>query len=326
MQINNTPIIGKFLIIIAFFGLLSVGSTIFSATNMQAINDGYSDAANRQGIIAVQLAKANRTLIAMRAAISGLEIANTDELDAISEQEIKESRMQFVKFTDEAKRADTSNTYKVEAFAQSALDLVDNVCAKAIKMGKTSTTPETVLASQAEFIKVCNPPFKPLVDEARSIVDRAIDDEKRLDESLSAVTATTIHITYFVVFLGLALVATLAWYALKAWVSTPIARLTNTMLRLAAGDLSIKIEGADRRDEIGRMTQAVQVFKDNGIKLKSSEESAAADRKQADAERARTQALQAAHYPKRERDQDVRHDDARPVRLRRESPRSHNQT
>ena len=64
------------------------------------------------------------------------------------------------------------------------------------------------------------------------------------------------------------------------------------MLRLATGDLSVSIEDADRRDEIGRMTQAVQVFKDNGMKLRSSEESAAADLKKADAERARTQAVQ----------------------------------
>ena len=85
MNVSNTPIIGKFLIIISLFALLSVGSTIFSAAKMQSIDDGYSDAMDHQGLIAVQLAKANRSLIAMRAAISGLVIANTDELDALSE-------------------------------------------------------------------------------------------------------------------------------------------------------------------------------------------------------------------------------------------------
>ena len=292
MNISNTPIIGKFLLIISTFAILSIGSTIFSATKMQTIDDGYSDAMDHQGMIAIQLAKANRALIAMRAAISGLETANTDELDAASEAEIKEARSQFVRYTDEAKAADTSSSYKVGEFAQTAFDLMDNVCAKAIKLGKSANTPEAVLASQAEFIKVCNPPFKPLVDEARRIVDQAIDDEKKLNDNLSVVTSSTIHITYGAVFGGLALVLAMAWFALRAWISTPIARLTNTMLRLAAGDLSVAIEDADRRDEIGRMIQAVQVFKENGSKLKASEEGAAADRKQADAERSRTQASQ----------------------------------
>ncbi len=49
MNISNTPIIGKFLIIIGFFGLLSVGSTIFSAAKMQVIDDGYSDAIEPAG-------------------------------------------------------------------------------------------------------------------------------------------------------------------------------------------------------------------------------------------------------------------------------------
>ncbi len=292
MNVSNTPIIGKFLIIISLFGLLAAGSTIFSATKMQAIDDGYSDAMDHQGMIAVELAKANRALLAVRAAISGLEIANTDELDTIAEAEIRDGRSQFVKYSDEAKTLDASNTYKIGEFAQSAVDLIDNVCARAIKLGKSTTTPDAVLASQTEFIKVCNPPFKPLVDEARKIVDQAIDDEKKLNDNLSVVTASTIHITYGVVLGGLALVASLAWFALRAWISTPIARLTNTMLRLAGGDLSVAIEDAERRDEIGRMTQAVQVFKDNGIKLRSSEENAAADRKHADAEQGRTQALQ----------------------------------
>ena len=157
MNVSNTPIIGKFLIIISLFALLSVGSTIFSAAKMQSIDDGYSDAMDHQGLIAVQLAKANRSLIAMRAAISGLVIANTDELDALSESEIKEARSQFIKYTDEAKSADTSNIYKVSDFTQSALDLLDNVCAKTIKLGKSANTPDSVLASQAEFIRVCNP-------------------------------------------------------------------------------------------------------------------------------------------------------------------------
>ncbi len=46
-------------------------------------------------------------------------------------------------------------------------------------------------------------------------------------------------------------------------VSKPIARMTGAMGKLAAHDLSVAIEGGERRDEIGAMAKAVQVFKDN---------------------------------------------------------------
>ena len=43
----------------------------------------------------------------------------------------------------------------------------------------------------------------------------------------------------------------------------PIGRLTDCMTRLATGDLAIEIVKKDRRDEIGRMEQALSVFRDN---------------------------------------------------------------
>jgi diguanylate cyclase (GGDEF)-like protein len=44
-------------------------------------------------------------------------------------------------------------------------------------------------------------------------------------------------------------------------ISRPVRRLTLLMNRLAINDLSVSVEGAERRDEIGAMAKAVQVFK-----------------------------------------------------------------
>jgi methyl-accepting chemotaxis protein len=49
-------------------------------------------------------------------------------------------------------------------------------------------------------------------------------------------------------------------------VCQPIVDLTATMSRLAGGDVTGEISGADRDDEIGAMAAAVRVFKDNMIK------------------------------------------------------------
>jgi len=54
-------------------------------------------------------------------------------------------------------------------------------------------------------------------------------------------------------------------------IATPITNIGAAMRRLASGDLTVAVEGADRRDEIGDMAQAVQVFKDNAIKVKAME-------------------------------------------------------
>jgi diguanylate cyclase (GGDEF)-like protein len=62
----------------------------------------------------------------------------------------------------------------------------------------------------------------------------------------------------------LAVLATLALFGgvalVKGALLTPLLGMKNSMLKLADGDLSIDVEGAQRADEIGEMAQAVQVF------------------------------------------------------------------
>ena len=58
---------------------------------------------------------------------------------------------------------------------------------------------------------------------------------------------------------------------------TPIRRMTDVMAQLARHDLACIVEGTDRKDEIGEMASAVQVFKDNmieGNRLKEEQEEA----------------------------------------------------
>ncbi len=63
---------------------------------------------------------------------------------------------------------------------------------------------------------------------------------------------------------SLAVVAFAGWTVLGG-VTRPIAAIQNAMLRLAGQDLGTTIPGIGRKDEIGAMAAAVQVFKENGI-------------------------------------------------------------
>jgi methyl-accepting chemotaxis protein len=51
------------------------------------------------------------------------------------------------------------------------------------------------------------------------------------------------------------------WSILRG-VCTPVVAMTSAMRRLAAGDLAVDIPARDRQDEVGRMAEAVQVFRD----------------------------------------------------------------
>ncbi|NVO17023.1 MAG: MCP four helix bundle domain-containing protein [Rhodoplanes sp.] len=70
-----------------------------------------------------------------------------------------------------------------------------------------------------------------------------------------------------------------AGWAIVSGVSGPIARMTAAMQRLADRDLSVAIEGVGRKDEIGGMANAMQVFKDNLVRVQAME----AEQKEAEA-------------------------------------------
>jgi class 3 adenylate cyclase/HAMP domain-containing protein len=50
----------------------------------------------------------------------------------------------------------------------------------------------------------------------------------------------------------------------------PIERITRAMSELAAGDISIDVPGRDRSDEIGRMAEALGVFRDTAVELQKA--------------------------------------------------------
>jgi methyl-accepting chemotaxis protein len=59
------------------------------------------------------------------------------------------------------------------------------------------------------------------------------------------------------------LVGVLFAWAVGRGISRPVRRMTAAMKRLAEGDTAAAVPDADRKDEIGEMAAAVQVFKDN---------------------------------------------------------------
>ncbi|WP_428247609.1 methyl-accepting chemotaxis protein [Ferrovibrio sp.] len=70
----------------------------------------------------------------------------------------------------------------------------------------------------------------------------------------------------------------------------PIRAMTGTMTTLAGGDTTVAVDGAQRKDEIGAMARAVQVFKDNMIAREKAEADIAEQRRVTEAQRTEREA------------------------------------
>jgi len=79
----------------------------------------------------------------------------------------------------------------------------------------------------------------------------------------------------------------MAWFTARS-VLRPLAGMTDAMDRLAGGDTAAEVPSLGRRDEVGAMAKAVQVFKENALRVEllqteraQASEQAAAEKKQA---------------------------------------------
>ncbi|MBI4968026.1 MAG: HAMP domain-containing protein [Rhodospirillales bacterium] len=80
------------------------------------------------------------------------------------------------------------------------------------------------------------------------------------EDSLSAASIRPVIIGIIVALVQIGLVVILA-----RGILSPLGRLEGTMMRLAANDTRVEVAGTARRDEIGDMARAVQVFKENMV-------------------------------------------------------------
>ena len=73
----------------------------------------------------------------------------------------------------------------------------------------------------------------------------------------------------------------------------PLRAMTRAMGSIAGGDLSVRVPALDDGSEVGDMARAVQIFEDNGLKLRASEVEADRQRRIGDDERAANAAMRA---------------------------------
>ncbi len=120
-----------------------------------------------------------------------------------------------------------------------------------------------------------------VIDE---IVKQATDDNAAAEaEATGRVQWFTILLWSISAFVFLVVGAGIAGVA--KGVIRPITRMTGAMQRLANGEMESEIPSLGRKDEVGAMASALQVFKENSLRVQAMESAHAKQAKQAEADR-----------------------------------------
>lgn len=108
----------------------------------------------------------------------------------------------------------------------------------------------------------------PLFSKVEADVKKLIKLNEDLAKTMVADMTATVRMSIILVSAFLIIAALLAGgagWSMISGVIRPIRSMTDIMKRLAQHELTVAVDGGDRRDEIGEMAGAVQVFKDGLI-------------------------------------------------------------
>ncbi|HEY7386590.1 MAG TPA: methyl-accepting chemotaxis protein [Beijerinckiaceae bacterium] len=135
----------------------------------------------------------------------------------------------------------------------------------------------------------------PVTDVIGKLVDLQIDEAGRTYSAASAAFRLAQLGTTGTLVLGALAFAFALWTAIMM-IIRPLAAMTGAMKKLARGDTAIQIPSLGRRDEMGAMAQAVDVFKENAIERQRLEAEKADSEARATAEKRRAAAALADDF------------------------------
>lgn len=130
-----------------------------------------------------------------------------------------------------------------------------------IGMANKSATPEEI----DKKVKIDDKPA--LMGMNKLVIDIGTQNRKeqqQLSSAFSKSKSLSNTILYVALISSLILVS-FAYWMISRRIVTPINIMTKAMMDLANGNLETEIPAKDKKDEIGNMADAVQVFKDNAI-------------------------------------------------------------
>ena len=287
---KNVSIVGKLGLLTVLFAIFSICSAWYSTSQMSRINSGYINL--RQGLAAatMRITQADIDIGTIRSDIALLVMDDDPATRTATNDNLTSYKARFSNFMDQAATGAPVEASNIEALKAQAMHIIDASCSSSVNLGLQAATPAALQSAQTVYIDNCASSFTKLIAAMAVLNHRLINDENATGGELSATTGHTITMTFLVIFIGLALVICCGFFAVRSWIVAPVTALQGVMGRLSGGNLQTAVIGTDRKDEIGGMARAVQVFKDAGIEKARLEAEAQAQQALVEQERQRVEA------------------------------------
>ncbi|MBK1659110.1 methyl-accepting chemotaxis protein [Paracraurococcus ruber] len=273
LWLRDLRIAAKVMIALALMAASGLGASWYAASRMSAVDAHYRTLLASDAAAALMLVRANVALVDSGRLLN-LMIATPepDRMQAVQQEmaaarSLTRERLEIARAAMPALGADIN---AVEADFQRAIDIAAGI--EQATLADDNVTAMRILREQ----------YFPLASASRfRLRDMSVATEEamlRRGEALTAETAATRLQAMLAAGLGAALSTAIALALMQFGVSRPVGRLCERMLALSRGDKSSAIPGMGRRDEVGTIAGAVELFRQAALEKDRIEAGAATER------------------------------------------------
>jgi methyl-accepting chemotaxis protein len=264
--LNDLKIVWKLALIVTVLGLVSFLSMGFAVSRMKQVDRSYSDLVNRVDAATVSVARGSRNVESFVSLVYQLvSEPSAEDSSRLLSRNAEEMKMYEARYS-EALRLIPEKADELERLNSKAKTMFGE-CAFVVQAVASADTPEETAKSVELLKSKCAPLADGVLEEQTSVLDDLIAYASSTAQSVSTEARGGIRTALALVTVGLCLSLIGAMWIGIQGLSRPIARLKIVMERLAAADFQVIVPEVSRRDEIGQMARAVEVFKNNGIEV-----------------------------------------------------------
>ena len=278
--LQNASIRTKILSLILPLCIVGLGATAFMSSRFKEADTVYSSFIANDNAGLVELSRANRNLAAVAYGAYQVMAYDASGPDIkVAREFYTESKRLLAMRLNNVKAAFPKEAATIDGFIAKSQEIVA-VTDKAVEFGVADRNAEAA----AEMLKADNS-IRPTANDMAALLDKLAKGVIKGSDDLTDKTNSTILTSLAVIGVVFSIGIILALFVASRGITAPIARLRARMVSLAAGETSAEIDGTSRKDEVGQMAKAVQVFRESAIERIRLEQETEANRSLSEKER-----------------------------------------
>ena len=264
--LNNFKISFKVSLIVALMAIVTLGTAVFATNRMRVMDDANTDIVTRVDksiTTAVRAARHSENYLS-----SAFQLL-TETTDAGNARLL-------------AQAADSQKAFET-AMAQVAKDLPEKssvigpvvasfrkafaACDPIIQFAAKATSQEDNQKAVERLKRECTPVIESAIREQVMLVDNLLAASVKISDGMTDDANVAIRMVWIAACVGLlGGLAIALWIGIKG-LARPIGDLKTVMEAFAHNELKAEVPGVGRRDEVGDMARAVEVFKTNAVEV-----------------------------------------------------------